>query len=50
MTPLLSAGAVYNVVDDDPASRAEVMAYVQELLEGQAATQILGDQDSSASR
>lgn len=32
-------GAVYNVVDDDPAGRAEVMAYAQELLSGKAAPQ-----------
>ncbi|BDA43131.1 hypothetical protein COCOBI_04-1420 [Coccomyxa sp. Obi] len=30
-------GAVYNVVDDDPASRAEVMAYAKQLLQGKRA-------------
>jgi hypothetical protein len=28
----MCAGAVYNVVDDDPASRGEVMAFARELL------------------
>ena len=31
-------GAVYNVVDDDPASRTEVMAYAKQLLERDSAT------------
>ncbi|CAL5221740.1 g3990 [Coccomyxa viridis] len=44
-------GAVYNVVDDNPASRAQVMAYVQELLGGQApAIQDSGDQDTTMRR
>lgn len=28
------AGEVYNIVDDDPASRTEVMAYARHLLTG----------------
>lgn len=30
-------GAVYNVVDDDSASRAEVMAFAEQLLRGRPA-------------
>lgn len=45
-----TAGAVYNVVDNNPASRAEVMAYAKELLEGQAAPQYSGNQQPSAGR
>ena len=48
--PVFSAGAVYNVVDDDPASRAEVMAYILELLEGQVAPQTTTEQEPSADR
>ena len=47
---MLDAGAVYNVVDDNPASRAEVMAYVQELLEGQATALFPGDQEPTMGR
>jgi hypothetical protein len=32
-------GAVYNVVDDDPASRAEVIAYAEQLITGRPAAE-----------
>lgn len=32
--PAMFAGEVYNIVDDDPASRTEVMAYARHLLTG----------------
>ncbi len=31
---LENAGSIYNIVDDDPASRTEVMAYARGLLSG----------------
>lgn len=30
----MDAGEVYNIVDDDPASRTEVMTYARHLLTG----------------
>ena len=47
---MLGVGAVYNIVDDNPASRAEVMAYVQELLEGQATAPGPGYQEPTMRR
>lgn len=40
-------GSIYNVVDDDPASRATVMAFAAKLLQTQQ-TSALGDCDTSA--
>ena len=35
---LVTPGQVYNIVDDDPASRTEVMAYARRLLSGAEAS------------
>ena len=49
-TLLAHAGAVYNVVDDDPASRLEVMAHARQLLTGQLSPQSLATPQSGSDR
>ena len=49
-TLLAHAGAVYNVVDDNPASRLEVMAHARQLLTGQLSPQSLASPQSGSDR